>query len=138
MCINKGLKIPEDILADKNFEPAVKPVAKSVNAGTQAMLSEQEVKGLVGNFIENGKLGYQKVELIAELVVEQGDSLARLPLHASLMPAGDIVNQVIGLDQLVVSAPKLSQDKAQGLLEYLKVLLASATGLVGSSRDLAV
>ena len=54
MCINKGLKIPEDILADKNFEPAAKPVAKSVSAGTQAMLSEQEVRGLVGNLVKNG------------------------------------------------------------------------------------
>ena len=106
MCIDKGLKIPEDILADKNFEPAVKPVAKSVSAGTQAMLSEQEVRGLVGNLIKNGKLGCQEVELIAELVAEQGDTLARLPLHASLMPAGDVVNQVIGLDKLVASAPK--------------------------------
>ena len=107
MCINKGLKLPEDILADKNFEPAVKPVAKSVSAGTQAMLSEQEVRGLVGNLIKNGKLGCQEAELIVELVVEQGDTLARLPLHASLMPAGDVVNQVIGLDKLVASAPKL-------------------------------
>ena len=106
MCINKGFKIPEDILADKNFEPAVKPVAKSVSAGTQAMLSEQEVRGLVGNLIKNGKLGCQEVELIAELVAKQGDTLARLPLHASLMPAGDAINQVIGLDKLVASAPK--------------------------------
>ena len=90
MYIDKGLKIPEDILADKNFEPAVKPVAKSVSAGTQAMLSEQEVRGLVGNLIKNGKLGCQEVELIVELVAEQGDTLARLPLHASLMPAGDV------------------------------------------------
>ena len=70
------------------------------------MLSEQEVKGLVGNLIENGKLGCQQVELIAELVAEQGDTLARLPLHASLMPTGDVINQVIGLDKLVASAPK--------------------------------
>ena len=41
MCIDKGLKILEDILVDKNFEPAVKPVAKSVSAGTQAMLSKK-------------------------------------------------------------------------------------------------
>ena len=108
MCINKGFKIPEDILADKNSEPAVKAVAKSVSAVTQAMLSEQEVRGLVGNLIENGKLGYQEAELIVELVVEQGDTLARLPLHASLMPAGDVVNQVIGLNKLVASAPKLA------------------------------
>ena len=38
--IDKGFKIPEDIVADKNFEPAVKPVAKSASADTQAMLSE--------------------------------------------------------------------------------------------------
>ena len=57
MYIDKGLKIPEDIFADKIFEPAVKPIAKSVSAGTQAMLSEQEVRGLVGNLIKNGKLG---------------------------------------------------------------------------------
>ena len=107
MCINKSLKIPEDILADKNFEPALKLVVKSVSAGTQAMLSEQKVRGLVGNLIKNGKLGCQEVELIAELVVEQGDTLARLPLHASLMPAGDVINQVIGLDKLVASTPKL-------------------------------
>ena len=37
---------------------------------TQAMLSEQEVRGLVGNLMENGKLGCQEVELIAELVAE--------------------------------------------------------------------
>ena len=71
------------------------------------MLSEQEVKGLVGNLIENGNMGCQEVELIVELVVEQGDTLARFPLHASLMPAGDIVNQVTGLDKLVVSPLKL-------------------------------
>ena len=106
MCINKGLIIPEDILADKNFESAVKPIVKSLSAGTQAMLSEQEIRGLVGNLIKNGKLGCQEVELIVELVVEQGDTLARLPLHASLMPAGDVINQVIGLDKLVASAPK--------------------------------
>ena len=70
MCIDKSLKITEDILADKNFEPAVKPVVKSVSAGTQAMLSKKEVRELVGNLIENGKLGCQEVELIAELVVE--------------------------------------------------------------------
>ena len=108
MYIDKGLKIPEDILADKNFEPAAKLVAKSVSPGTQTMLSEQEVRGLVGNLIQNGKLGCQAVELIMELIVEQGDTLARLPLHASLMPAGDVVNQVIGLDKLVVSTPKLA------------------------------
>ena len=104
MYIYKGFKIPEDILANKNFEPAVKPVAKSVSARTQAMLSEQEVRGLVGNLIENGKLGFQEVELIAELVVEQGDTLVRL--HASLKPAGDVINQVIGLDKRVASASK--------------------------------
>ena len=71
------------------------------------MVSKQEVRGLVGNLIENGKLGCQEAELIAELVVEQGNILARLPLHASLMPAGDVVNQLIGLDKLVASAPKL-------------------------------
>ena len=108
MCIDKGLKIPEDILADKNFEPAVKPVAKSVIPGTQAMLSEQEVRGLVGNLIKNGKLGCQEAELIAELIAQQGDTLARLPLHASLMPAGDVIDQVIGLDKLVASIPKLA------------------------------
>ena len=106
MYIDKGLKIPEDILADKNFEPAVKPVAKSVSAGTQAVLSHQEVRGLVGNLIENGKLGYQEAELIVELVVKQGDTLVRLPLHASLMLGGDVINQVIELDKLVASAPK--------------------------------
>ena len=108
MCIEKGLKIPEEILADKNYEPAVKPVAKSVSSGTQAMLSKQEVRGLVGNFIENGKLGCQEAELIGELVAEQGDTLVRLPLHASLMPAGDVINQVIGLDKLAASTPKLA------------------------------
>ena len=92
MYINKGYKIPEDILADKNFEPAVKPVAKLVSAGTQAMLSEQEVRGLVGNLIKNGKLGCQEAELIVELVIEQGDTLARFPLHAGLMPSRDVVN----------------------------------------------
>ena len=107
MCIDKDLKIPEDIFANKNFEPAVKPVAKSVSAGTQAMLGEQEDRGLVGNLIKDGKLGFQEAELIAELVVKQGDTLSRLPLHASLMPPGDVVNQVIGLDKLVASAPKL-------------------------------
>ena len=56
------------------------------------MLSKQEVRVLVENLIENGKLGCQEAELIAELVVEQGDTLARLPLYASLMPAGDVVN----------------------------------------------
>ena len=70
------------------------------------MLSEQEVRGLVGNLIKNGKLGFQEVELIVELVADQGDTLARLPLHGSLMPAGDAVNQVIGLDKLVASALK--------------------------------
>ena len=70
------------------------------------MLSKQEVRGLVGNLIKNGKLGCQEVELVVELVAEQGDTLARLPLHASLVPAGDVVNQAIGLDNLVVSAPK--------------------------------
>ena len=107
MCIDKGFKIPEDILADKNFKPAVKPVVKSVSVGTQAMLSKQEVRGLVGNLIKNGKLGCQEAELIAELIAQQGDTLARLPLHASLMPAGDVINQVIGLDKLVASALKL-------------------------------
>ena len=72
MCIDKGLKIPEHILADKNYEPAVKPVEKLVSAGTQAMLSEQEVRGLIGNLIENGKLGCQEAELIAELVTNKG------------------------------------------------------------------
>ena len=56
------------------------------------MLSEQKVRGLVGNLIKNGKLGCQEAELIVELDAEQGDTLARLPLHASLMPAGDVVN----------------------------------------------
>ena len=56
MCIDKGFKIPDNILADKNFEPAVTPVAKSVSAGTQAMLSEQEIRGLFGNLIKNSKL----------------------------------------------------------------------------------
>ena len=70
------------------------------------MLSEQEVRGLVENLIENGKLGWQEAELIAELVAEYGDTVARLPLHTSLMPAGDAINQVFGLDKLVASAPK--------------------------------
>ena len=47
------------------------------------------------------------MELILELVADQGDTLARLPLHGSLMPAGDVVNQVIGLNKLVASALKL-------------------------------
>ena len=76
--------------------------------------------------------------MIAELVAEQGDTLARLPLHASLMPAGDVINHVIGLDKLVASAPKLAKDEAQGLLERLKVLLARATGFLGSGRDAAI
>ena len=108
MCIDKGFKILENILADKNFEPAVKPVVKSISAGTQAMLREQEIRGLVGNLIKNGKLYCQEAELIVELVTKQRNTLARLPLHASLMPAGDIVNQVIGLDKLVASTPKLA------------------------------
>ena len=70
------------------------------------MLSEQEVRGLIGNLIENGKLGRWEAESIAELVAEQGDTLARLLLHASLVPAGDAINQVIRLDKLVASAPK--------------------------------
>ena len=70
--------------------------------------AEPNIRGLVGNLIENGKLGCQDVELIVELVAEQGNTLARLPFHASLMPAGDVINQVIGLDKLVASAPKLA------------------------------
>ena len=76
--------------------------------------------------------------MIAELVAKQGDTLARLPLHASLMPAGNAVNQVIGLDKLVASTPKLAKDEAQGLLKHLKVLPASTTGLLGFSRDAAI
>ena len=53
-------------------------------------------------------MGCQEVELIAELIAEHGDTLARLPLHANLMPAGDVVNQVIRLDKLVASATKLA------------------------------
>ena len=54
------------------------------------------------------------------------------------MLAGDVVNQAIGLDKLVASAPKSAKDEAQGLLERLKVLLASTTGFLGSSLDAAI
>ena len=81
MAINRGLTVPEDILAMAPFTPKREWVTKST--GTSAMLSSGEVQNLVTVLQVHGKVATHDAELVVESLMAPPEVEA--PLHASVL-----------------------------------------------------
>ena len=80
MVIDRGLTVPEDILAMAPFTPKRERVTKST--GTSAMLTSGEVQNLVAALQVHGKVVPHDAELVVESLMAPPEVEA--PLHASV------------------------------------------------------